>query len=338
MSNPISMQVTIFGEVLIDQFPDQKIIGGAPFNVARTLGYFACDPLFISRIGQDSSAELVRAEMQRFSLRQDGLQTDVDYPTGLVKVEQDEGGDKAQHRFTILPDQAYDYIDAKQASCVFSTMNKDHAGIIYFGTLAQRSETSRRALYVLLNQTKALKYLDLNLRSMQFSMSTIDTSLHSADVLKLNEDELLTLYQIYLQTDSAQQLNINGKPADWQEAIQTLMRLFSLQAVIVTLGARGYAYFDREGLYLDSSQHDQNTLNTVVVDTVGGGDAFSSIYLLSLVQGWPLDVSLRRAHQFAAAICGVRGAVAANLDFYRQWQERWAAESLKDELNKGTPI
>ncbi|MET3117158.1 fructokinase [Undibacterium sp. GrIS 1.8] len=335
MSNPISMQVTIFGEVLIDQFPHQKIIGGAPFNVARILGYFACDPLFISRVGQDASAELVRTEMQRFSLRQDGLQTDVDYPTGLVKVEQDEGGDKAQHRFTILPDQAYDYIDAEQASSTFSTINKANAGIMYFGTLAQRSMTSRSALYALLNQTKALKYLDLNLRSMQFSMSTIDTSLHSADVLKLNEDELLTLYQIYLQTDSAHQLNINSEPADWQEAIQILMRLFSLQAVIVTLGARGYAYFDREGRYLDSGK---NTLNTVVVDTVGGGDAFSSIYLLGLVQGWSLDVSLRRAHQFAAAICGVRGAVAADLDFYRQWQERWAAESLKDELSKGTPV
>ncbi|MET3138944.1 fructokinase [Undibacterium sp. GrIS 1.2] len=335
MSNPISMQVTIFGEVLIDQFPHQKIIGGAPFNVARILGYFACDPLFISRVGQDASAELVRTEMQRFSLRQDGLQTDVDYPTGLVKVEQDEGGDKAQHRFTILPDQAYDYIDAEQASSTFSTINKANAGIMYFGTLAQRSMTSRSALYALLNQTKALKYLDLNLRSMQFSMSAIDTSLHSADVLKLNEDELLTLYQIYLQTDSAHQLNINSEPADWQEAIQILMRLFSLQAVIVTLGARGYAYFDREGRYLDSGK---NTLNTVVVDTVGGGDAFSSIYLLGLVQGWSLDVSLRRAHQFAAAICGVRGAVAADLDFYRQWQERWAAESLKDELSKGTPV
>ena len=320
-----SKPIIIFGETLIDDFPDQPVVGGAPFNVARSLGYFDCAPLMISRVGNDATAELIRADMQRFKLSAVGLQTDRHYPTGQVKVTQDDITDKARHKFDILPDQAYDYIDSQLAIAVMQQTSPVHGqGIFYFGTLAQRNPVSRDALYSLLKQTQALKYLDLNLRAMQYSLTTIEQSLQFADILKVNEEELQILAEIYLDKPKAES-EAALDDADIQAHATALIKLFKLQAIITTLGERGYAYLDEAGALLSSASE---PVKVEVVDTVGGGDAFSAIFLLGMQRGWPLHISLQRAHQFAAAICGVRGAVASDAGFYDQWQQRWDAETL----------
>lgn len=60
------------------------------------------------------------------------------------------------------------------------------------------------------------------------------------------------------------------------------------------------------------------------VDTVGAGDAFASIVLAGRLLGWPPPLSLSRANEFAAAICGVRGALPVGNDFYLDWRNRWS--------------
>lgn len=319
-----SKAIVIFGETLIDEFPDQSVVGGAPFNVARTLGYFDCVPLMISRVGQDANAGLIRTDMQRFKLATDGLQVDQQHPTGRVRVTQQDAHDKASHRFEILNEQAYDYIDSTQASHSRSMACPDHdTGIFYFGTLAQRSACSRQSLHHLLESSKATKYLDLNLRAMQYSLTTIEQSLQFADILKVNEEELQILAELYLGLPK----QVAPQPladADIASHAAALIDMFDLQAVITTQGEHGYAYLDKTDQFLRNTGAKPDI---VVVDTVGGGDAFSAIFLLGMQRGWPLTVSLQRAHQFAAAICGVRGAVASDAGFYQQWQERWNTET-----------
>ncbi|MFZ6775979.1 PfkB family carbohydrate kinase [Undibacterium sp. Ji83W] len=327
-----SKPIIIFGETLIDDFPDQPVVGGAPFNVARSLGYFDCAPLVISRVGNDMTAELIRADMQRFKLSATGLQTDQHYPTGRVKVTQDDSTDKAKHHFEILAEQAYDYIDSQAATTAMQQASPVHdQGIFYFGTLAQRNPVSRAALYALLKETKAIKYLDLNLRAMQYSLTTIEQSLQFADILKVNEEELQILAEIYLSKPK-QVSECALDDADIQVYATALIQLFKLQAIITTLGERGYAYLDKSGQYLRSASE---AAKVEVVDTVGGGDAFSAIFLLGMQRGWPLLTSLQRAHQFAAAICGVRGAVASDAGFYEQWQQRWDTETLPATASGG---
>lgn len=319
-----SKPIIIFGETLIDDFPDQPVVGGAPFNVARSLGYFDCAPLMISRVGNDATAQLIRADMQRFKLSATGLQTDPHYPTGRVKVTQDDSTDKARHHFEILDEQAYDYIDSQTAITVMQqTIPAHDQGIFYFGTLAQRNPVSRAALYGLLQETRAIKYLDLNLRALQYSLATIEQSLQFADILKVNEEELQILAEIYLDKPKAENEALLDD-IDIQTHATALISLFKLQAIITTLGERGYAYLDETGQYLRSTSE---AVKVEVVDTVGGGDAFSAIFILGMQRGWPLHISLQRAHQFAAAICGVRGAVASDAGFYEQWQGRWNAET-----------
>ncbi len=315
--------IVVFGEALADEFPEQTIIGGAPFNVARTLAHFGCTPLMISRIGQDAIGELIQADMQRCGMSDAGLQVDAKRPSGRVVVTQDHPEDNSSHRFEILPDQAYDYIDQDAAQQAVATYCQHQpADLIYFGSLAQRCPTSRQTLHALLKEEKTLKYLDLNLRDGQVNAATIDDSLCRADIVKLNEDELSYLLEQYSGGINTA-LDINADRLTWQPAIDGLMKQFDLQATIVTLGARGYAYFDVQGRFYSA---DQMPAPTVIVDTVGGGDAFSAVFLTGLHQAWPIATTLRRAHAFATAVCGIRGAVSSDAHFYQSWMQRWAAE------------
>ncbi len=327
MTKPANGAIVVFGEALVDEFPGQKVIGGAPFNVARNLASFACQTLLISRVGVDHEGELIRADMQRCGLEQGGIQSDAKHASGRVIVTQEDPLDKSSHRFEIVPFQAYDYIQVDAArEAISSFCQHRQADLLYFGSLAQRGATSRETLQTLLKESAAIKYLDLNLRDGQVLDTTIDISLRMADIVKLNEEELLYLLTLYVPASAetgAPALDLNADRLSWKPAIDILMQQFDLRALIITLGARGYAYFDAEGHFFSASQHQAST---EIVDTVGGGDAFSSVFLAGLYHGWPLAASLRRAHEFATAVCGIRGAVSPDAEFYQKWVQRWAEE------------
>jgi fructokinase len=304
------MTTVVFGEALVDEFPTGQVIGGAPFNVARHLAAFMATPLMITRIGDDRNGQAVRAEFERFVMPETGLQVDPMEETGRVVVERNGQG----HRFTILPRQAYDFIDP--AAAVASLAGVD-AGTLYFGTLAQRSERSRQALAAVLESSPARRFLDLNLRPGQVIEPIVTRSLQAADIVKLNEEELQSLFQWYFQ------IGRNDAPLSTEEvhaACRALMDRFSLEALIVTLGHRGSVYFGADGSLLANRD---NPAPPFVIDTVGAGDAFSAIFLLGRLRGWPLELTLARANEFAGAICAVTGAVPADINFYDKWVARW---------------
>lgn len=304
------MSTVIFGEALVDEFPTEQVVGGAPFNVARHLAAFMAPPLTITRIGDDRNGQAVRAEFERFVMPETGLQIDPIEETGRVVVERNAQG----HRFTILPRQAYDFIDPQAA--VDSLADID-AHTLYFGTLAQRGERSRLALAALLESTRAKRFLDLNLRAGQVDETVVTRSLQAADIVKLNEEELQTLFQWYFQ------IGRNDPPLATQEvhaACRALMDRFTLEALIVTLGHRGSVYFGADGSLVANRD---NPAPPFVVDPTGAGDAFSAIFLFGRLRGWPLDLTLARANEFAGAICAVTGAVPRDINFYDKWVARW---------------
>lgn len=300
----------IFGEALVDDFSTEQVVGGAPFNVARHLAAFMAPQLMITRIGNDKPGLAVRAEFERFAMSEAGLQLDAMEETGRVLVERAARG----HRFTILPNQAYDFIDKAAA---LAALEAAQPGIFYFGTLAQRSERSRTTLGALLETTPALRYLDLNLRDGQVDERIVTRSLQAANIAKVNEEELQAMFGWYFQIKP-------DDPAMAAEEVhascQALLQMFSLDALIVTLGHRGSVHFGADGQIL---MHRDNPAPPFVIDTVGAGDAFSAIFLLGKMRGWPLDVSLARANEFAGAICAIPGAVPRDLGFYDQWMTKW---------------
>ena len=60
-----------------------------------------------------------------------------------------------------------------------------------------------------------------------------------------------------------------------------------------------------------------------VADTVGAGDAFSSILLVGHYYDWPLHLILERAQEFASAIVGIQGATINDASFYQPFIDEW---------------
>ncbi len=296
-----SHPILVFGEALIDDFGERQVVGGAPFNVARHLAAFGLAPLMVTRIGSDAPGALIRAEFTRFGLTGTGLQVDAAQPTGRVLVERGE----LEHRFVILPDQAYDRIETPAALRALAGASP---ATLYFGTLAQRGDCSRATLHALLAATAATRFLDLNMRDGQVDADRARAALHAADIVKVNGAELAALAAWF------------GLPGDLDASCTALLRRFSLASVIVTLGEAGAVWCSADGTV---ERHGPGPLPAPFIDTVGAGDAFAAVCLLGRTHGWPLAATLARANAFAAALCTVPGAVPADLAFYAPWCAAW---------------
>jgi sugar/nucleoside kinase (ribokinase family) len=306
--------IAVFGEALVDDFGDHQVLGGAPFNVARHLAAFGQAVLMLTRVGDDANGGRVRAECARFGMDGAGVQVDAERPTGRVLVERSADG--GSHRFTILEDQAYDAIEAGPA---LAAAAEGAPGTLYFGTLAQRAPQSQRTLARLLDAATALRYLDLNVRAGHVTERCVYRSLHAADVVKVNEEELQDLFGWYTHLRPATD---DMRAAEVRSACATLLRIFRLEGLIVTLGARGAVFFGADGGFVEAPPA---RMPGALVDTVGAGDAFSAVFLVGRARGWPLAQTLVRANEFAGAACCIAGAVPSSLDFYRPFTERWLA-------------
>lgn len=88
--------------------------------------------------------------------------------------------------------------------------------------------------------------------------------------------------------------------------------------VIVTRGERGAQVALSTGTVKD---HPASA--GPVVDTVGAGDAFSSVWIVGLARGWSMESILRRALDSAAKACSIRGATTTDATLYRKTMAPW---------------
>lgn len=290
-----SARPVIFGEVLFDRFPDGSVVlGGAPFNVAWHLQAFGLKPLMISRVGNDALGREIRNTMQSWGMDGSGLQLDSRHPTGTVTVSFTDG----EPCFDIVAERAYDFIDAGAVPPLPGN------NIIYHGSLALREATSHNALQYLKEKTGAPCFVDINLRPPWWTTAVIEQSLQDASWLKLNAQEFD---------------RVVPEHKDELDRIKIVLQKSRLQYLVVTRGSEGALAVDRTGQRFDIRLDNR----TRVIDTVGAGDAFSSVLLLGNIRGWPLPESLQRAQDFANAIVGIRGATTHDRRIYRPFVEAW---------------
>lgn len=300
----------IFGEVLFDHFPDgSAVLGGAPFNVAWHLQGFGHAPLLVSRVGGDEPGHRVKRAMQDWGLDTSGLQTDAQHPTGTVEVKF-EG---AQHSFHILPNQAYDHIDAELAH---QAVAATELALLYHGSLVVRTPPVRQALDRLLAAGNMPVFLDVNLRDPWWSGDTLSALMEHTRWVKLNDEEL---------NHVAKRLGLRTENID--ETARSVHAHYHLDLLILTLGAQGAIALD-SSLELIRVEPDENV---EVIDTVGAGDAFAAVMLLGLLETWPIQIAMKRAQNFASRICAQRGATSPDLEMYRQFTRSWTEESNSDQ-------
>ena len=86
------MKITSFGEVLWDDFPSGKKLGGAPLNVVTRLRALGVDTAIISRIGDDEDGRGILKEVEERNVPQALIQTDPEQATSLVSVTLSSSG------------------------------------------------------------------------------------------------------------------------------------------------------------------------------------------------------------------------------------------------------
>jgi fructokinase len=146
-------------------------------------------------------------------------------------------------------------------------------------------------------------FVDVNLRAPWWERGAVEDLLAGARWLKLNAAELTDL---------------DGAAGTLLQRADRLRKHFGLDTVVVTSGGQGSLAVTPELSYQERPDRIAN-----FVDSVGAGDAFCAVLLLGVARGWALPLALRRATMFAAAICGVRGALPPDDSLYQRFSRQW---------------
>lgn len=284
----------IFGEVVFDCFEDgSRVLGGAPFNVAWHLQAFGCSPILISRVGDDRLGRQIREAMLQWGMNTAGLQLDSIHASGEVHVRLEDG----QPAFDIVPDRAYDHIEA-------AAIPPLSPALIYHGTLALRQPASAAALDDLLQRHSPPVFMDVNLRSPWWSADRIAPLLDRAEWVKVSDAELGILV---------------NEPGTLERRAALLTERHDLSWLIVTRGKQGALSVDRAGHLLET----RPPAKLRVVDTVGAGDAFASVCILGLLREWQYRTIIERAQRFASMLVQSRGATLSDPETYDALLDEW---------------
>ena len=265
------------GELLWDIFPDKKVWGGAPANFIFHTAQFGADATAYTAVGNDELGdELVKAALKT-DIKLNAQK--VNFPTGVVNVNVDEDG-VATYQFN--KNCAWDQIPLSEDLKKLSS----EADLITFGTLAQRSQTSRQTIInsIKMRKASAKVLFDINIRQNFYSKEIIEESLKEADFLKLNEEEVIVLYAIL------------GKN------LQEIQSEYSLELIILTLGPDG------SQIKTIDTTYDCPAFPCKIIDTVGAGDSFTACFIINYLNGLSIPQAQELASRVAAYVCEHSGA------------------------------
>jgi fructokinase len=275
------------GEVLWDCLPQGRKLGGAPANFAYHVSQFGFESCVISAIGDD---DLGHEILDNFNEK--GLHYNIPhvaFPTGTVQVSLNE---KGIPEYDICTNVAWDNIPFTDA--VKQIAQNTHA--VCFGSLAQRNEVSRSTIYAFLDAMPhtpdSLRVFDINLRQQFYSAEIIKASLERCNVLKINDEELLILRDMF------------GYQMDTDATCQEILKTYNLRMLILTCGTEGSYVYNADGSW--------SFLPTPIVevaDTVGAGDSFTAAFVASILQGKTMQEAHKVAVEASAFVCTQHGAM-----------------------------
>lgn len=282
----MTVDVLGLGELLWDCFPDRRLPGGAPANVAFHAQQLGLSAATVTRVGTDSLGDELCAFLQAQGLCLDHVQRDPVHGTGTVTVEPGPAGT----RYTFKPDSAWDFLemtpDLREAL--------QSAQALCFGTLAQRNLRSRQTIQACLATVppNCDVLYDINLRPPFYDRDWIATSLQQATIAKFNEDEALILARLFDRVET-----------DTEPFAHWLRDAYGLDLVCVTRGAAGCLLVTTDEVISLPGRA------VTVVDTVGAGDAFSAALIYGRLTGWPLRRTAEFANQLGALVASHPGAM-----------------------------
>jgi fructokinase len=290
ISLPAETRIVVgLGELLWDLLLAGKQLGGAPTNFAYITSLLGDAGIPASRLGTDSRGAEAIQRLGELGLSTDFIQRDLQHPTGTVVVEVDCAG---QPRFEISESVAWDFL----AWTPQWQMLAQCADAVCFGSLAQRSETSRATIRKFIQATRpsALRVFDVNLRQNFFTAQVLKESMGLASVVKLNHEELPRIMRSFeLQHRSE------------KDSAHQLLSLHDLKLVCVTRGTNGSLLVSAD----ECNEHPG--FKVKVADTVGAGDAFTAALVHGYLRETPLAQINDTANRVGAWVASQSGATPA---------------------------
>lgn len=275
------------GEVLWDCLPEGKKAGGAPANFAYHISQLGYKAYIVSAVGNDSDGD----EIVRFfnDKQLNCVFERTPYPTGTVQVTLDKHG---VPQYVIQEEVAWDHLSF---NAQLKHLAKE-ARAVCFGSLAQRSPTTRETIWQFLRAAAAnpetLIIFDINLRENFYTKDIIVNSLNACNILKINDEELKIVAEMLGYHDVSQ-----------DEFCHQLVLRFQLQLLILTRGINGSRIFTE--IMVDSHPIPK----VQVADTVGAGDAFTAAFTVALLSGKSITVAHDFAVKVSSFVCKQEGAM-----------------------------
>ena len=276
------LSVLAIGEILFDVFNNDKKPGGSSMNVGLHLHKQGIKTHFISAVGNDKNGEELIQYLKNQNFDTKYIQHHLSLPTSTVKVNLDEN---LQASYVINQPVGWDEITLNKEAVELA---KNSSAMIYC-SLTCRNTISRNTVFELLNHAK-LKVFDINLRSPHYDLETIKYLLTKADILKINEDEI-----IYLK----ESLMIKGNE---NEILKILLDQFDLKLICLTLGDKGAK------VYYEGQFYSHKGYKIKVVDSVGAGDAFLATFIAGYLKQNPIEKNLDDACKVGAFVASKSGA------------------------------
>lgn len=283
--------ILCFGEALWDCLPEGRFVGGAPLNVAFHLNQLGRSAFPISAVGGDLWGRELIDHLHKLNVDTRFVSIHPSAPTGTVTARLDA---QRNAHYTIHENVAWDFIPLTESVLPIAAK----ADAVIYGTLSQRSDSNRLALGRLLNHaTEAYTVYDVNLRPPHDSSELVWKLTQSADLIKLNDTEIMQL--------------MGG--AETQHSFEPLARQMAAQsgasAICITAGEKG------AGLLYQSEWFWADAKKITVADTVGAGDAFLAALVASLLAA-PASPheALHRACRLGEFVASQPGATPRHLN------------------------
>ncbi|AQQ10326.1 5-dehydro-2-deoxygluconokinase [Sedimentisphaera cyanobacteriorum] len=278
-------KVAGIGEILFDNLPGGRRLGGAPANFAIHCSLMGAESSVVSSVGEDQAGKDILSELETKGIDTSCISVN-SRPTGSVDVKLCPEG---QPEYIINENSAWDYITISPEALKLAA----NCDAVCFGSLAQRNETSRKSILYFLESAgdQCIKVFDVNIRQQYYSREIIENSLMISDILKLNDEEL-EIFRVMLGIEG-----LNDR-----QTLGHILNHYNLKLIALTLGAEGSIMADREEYSHASAKAAK------VRDTVGAGDCFTAAMVYSFLCGVSIEETNEFASKAASFVCTKDGA------------------------------
>lgn len=258
------------------------IIGGCAYNVASTLRNMGCAHDLCVPIGKGPYSEIIAAELERCGY--DILIRDDSQDNGWCLDLVEASGER-----TFITSQG---IEGTFRRKWFDSIDLTPYDRVYVAGYQVCNESGKEMSQWLSELSNKQIFFAPGPIIGKIAPEVKEQIYSLHPVLHLNEKEALE----------------ETKAEDIQEAVQILYGR-TKNLVIVTLGAKGTAYYDGEAMHKAPSEAAD------VVDTIGAGDSHVGAVIGGLSKGYDLDKAICFANRVAANIVGVQGPVMSKEQF-----------------------